>query len=120
VDVILDMSGGRYSARNLEALARRGRLVHLSPGDGAEFVAPLRMIMAKEAKVTGSLLRPLPIEEKSLIAHKLKAVVWPLLNQGKIKPVVREVFGLEQAASAHAAMEVESHSGKLMLTCVAP
>jgi putative PIG3 family NAD(P)H quinone oxidoreductase len=115
VDVILDMSGGRYSARNLEALARRGRMVHLSPGDGVDFSAPLRMIMAKEAKITGSLLRPLPIEEKSLIAHKLRAVMWPLLNQGKIKPVIREVFELTQAASAHAAMEHESHSGKLML-----
>lgn len=115
VDVILDMSGGRYSARNIEALARRGRLVHLSPGDGADFVAPLRMIMAKEAKVTGSLLRPLPIEEKTLIAHRLRAVIWPLINQGKIKPVIRHVFALTEAAAAHAAMEGESHSGKLIL-----
>ncbi len=116
VDVILDMSGGQYSVRNLEALAKRGRIVHLSPGDSADFVAPLRAIMAKEAKITGSLLRPLPIEEKTLIAHRLRAVVWPLLNQGKIKPVIREVFPLTQAASAHAAMEKQSHSGKLLLS----
>jgi putative PIG3 family NAD(P)H quinone oxidoreductase len=117
VDVILDMSGGRYSARNLEALARRGRMVHLSPGNGVDFIAPLRMIMAKEAKITGSLLRPLPIEEKSLIAHKLRAIMWPLLNQGKIRPVIRSVFELTQAASAHAAIEAEDHSGKLILNC---
>jgi NADPH:quinone reductase-like Zn-dependent oxidoreductase len=117
VDVILDMSGGRYSARNLEALARRGRMVHLSPGDGVDFSAPLRMIMAKEAKITGSLLRPLPMDEKSVIAHKLRAIMWPLLNAGKIKPVIREVFELTQAAAAHAAMETESHSGKLILDC---
>jgi putative PIG3 family NAD(P)H quinone oxidoreductase len=120
VDVILDMSGGRYSVRNLAALARRGRIVHLSPGDGAAFIAPLRLIMAKEAKITGSLLRPLPIEEKTLIAHRLKAVLWPLLNQGKIKPVIRKVFALTQAAAAHEAMEGEDHSGKLILDCLAP
>jgi len=119
VDVILDMSGGRHSAQNLEALARRGRIVHLSPGDGADFIAPLRMIMAKEAKITGSLLRPLPIEEKTLIAQKLRAIVWPLLNLGKIKPVIRDAFGLTDAASAHAAMETASHSGKLILNCAA-
>jgi putative PIG3 family NAD(P)H quinone oxidoreductase len=120
VDVILDMSGGRYAARNLEALARRGRLVHLSPGDGADFTAPLRMIMAKEAKITGSLLRPLPVEEKSLIAQKLRAVIWPILSQGQIKPVIREVFALTKAASAHAAMEDADHSGKLILNCAEP
>jgi len=117
VDVILDMSGGRYSVQNLQALARRGRIVHLSPGDGADFTAPLRMIMAKEAKITGSLLRPLPIEEKTLIARRLQAVVWPLLNRGRIKPVIRQVFALSDVALAHAAMEASSHSGKLIVDC---
>ena len=117
VDVILDMSGARYSARNLEALAMRGRIVHLSPGDGADFSAPLRAIMAKEAKITGSLLRPLPNDEKSLIARDLRAHAWPLIASGHVRPLVRQVFALEDAALAHGAMEDEQHQGKLLLRC---
>jgi NADPH:quinone reductase len=83
VDVILDMSGGKYAAANLKALARRGRLVHLSPGGDAVFQVSLRAIMAKEAVVTGSLLRPLPEPEKAAIAERLTVVVWPLVEAGR-------------------------------------
>jgi putative PIG3 family NAD(P)H quinone oxidoreductase len=115
VDVILDMSGGRYSAKNVEALAMRGRIVHLSPGDGADFTAPLRAIMAKEAKVTGSLLRPLPDAEKSIIAGKLRAHAWPLVAAGRVRPFVRSVYPLADAARAHADMDASDHWGKLIL-----
>jgi len=115
VDAILDMSGGRHTAHNLEVLARRGHLIHLSPGDGARFEAPLRAIMAKEARVTGSLLRPLPDDEKALIAADLKRVLWPLLEQGQVRPVVHACFPLEEAPQAHALMEQGEHIGKIVL-----
>lgn len=115
VDVILDMSGGRYSLQNLEALAPRGRLVHLSPGDGAEFRVPLRTILVKELRITGSALRPLPDDEKNAIAKDLRRAVWPLIESGKIRPIVQRTRPLEEAAAAHAEMEEGHHMGKLLL-----
>jgi len=115
VDVILDMAGGRYGAQNVRALAYRGRLVHLSPGDNAEFIAPLREIMSKEAKVTGSLLRPLPKHEKTTIARNLQKVVWPLIEAGAVKPVIQHTFPLQRAAQAHECMESGELVGKIIL-----
>jgi len=117
VDVILDMSGGKYSEQNLIALARRGRMLHLSPGDGADFKVKLRDIMAKEAKITGSLLRPLPDCEKTLIAAKIRDHLWAHFTDATIKPVIRQVFPLREAAMAHAAMERADHYGKMILDC---
>lgn len=116
VDVVLDMAAGRYAEQNLEVLARRGRIVHLSPGQNAQFSAPLRAIMAKEAKVTGSLLRPLPEHEKTAIARQLRKVAWPLLHK-QVRPLIHQVFPLAQAADAHAMMESAGYAGKLMLDC---
>lgn len=118
VDVILDMAGGRYGAQNVRALAHRGRLVHLSPGDGADFIAPLRAIMAKEARVTGSLLRPLPEHEKTAIARNLRKVVWPLIEAGAVKPVIQRVLPLRQAALAHECMESGELAGKIVLEVI--
>lgn len=115
VDVILDMSGGRHSVANLDALAPRGRLIHLSPGDGAEFRVPLRALLAKELRVTGSVLRPLPDDVKSLLAKALLRVVWPLLDAGAVRPVVHRVRPLADAGEAHAEMEAGRHIGKLLL-----
>lgn len=120
VDAILDMAGARYGARNIEALARRGRVVHLAPGDGADFSAPLRAIMAKEAKVTGSLLRPLPAHEKTAIAHRLRQVAWPLVRSGAVRPRVHHIYPLAQAAQAHAALESGEIAGKLLLQIAPP
>lgn len=117
VDVILDMSGGRHSVANVAMLARRGRIVHLSPGDGAEFRVPLRAILAKEAKVTGSLLRPLPAAEKARIAGRLRAVAWPLVTAGRIRPVIHRVYPLADVVAAHAEMERGAHAGKILLAC---
>ena len=117
VDVILDMSGGRHSLRSLEALAYRGRIVHLSPGDGADFSVPLRVIMAKEAKITGSLLRPLALIDKTVIADELRQRIWPTIDSGKIQPLVHRVLPLRQAALAHGVMEAADHAGKLLLDC---
>jgi putative PIG3 family NAD(P)H quinone oxidoreductase len=117
VDVILDMSGGRHSLRSLESLAYRGRIVHLSPGDGADFSVPLRLIMAKEAKITGSLLRPLALTDKTVIADELRQRIWPTIDSGRIQPLVHRVLPLRQAAEAHALMEAADHAGKLILDC---
>jgi putative PIG3 family NAD(P)H quinone oxidoreductase len=117
VDVILDMSGGKHSLRSLESLAYRGRIVHLSPGDGADFSVPLRLIMAKEAKITGSLLRPLALTDKTVIANELRQRIWPTIEAGHIKPLVHRVLPLRQAAEAHALMEAADHAGKLILDC---
>lgn len=117
VDVILDMSGGRHSEANVAMLARRGRIVHLSPGDGAEFRVPLRAILAKEAKVTGSLLRPLPAVEKARIAERLRVVAWPLVTAGRIRPVIHKVFPLAEVVAAHTEMEHGAHAGKILLAC---
>ncbi|MGH6628009.1 MAG: NAD(P)H-quinone oxidoreductase [Burkholderiaceae bacterium] len=118
VDVILDMAGGRYSEQNVRALARRGRLVHLSPGDGAAFSAPLRDIMAKEVRVTGSLLRPLPGHEKTAIAHQLRRAVWPLVEAGAVQPLIQRVFPLSEAAQAHACLESGDVAGKIVLQSI--
>lgn len=115
VDVILDMSGGQHSAANVDVLARRGRIVHLSPGSGAVFQAPLRALMAKEAIVTGSLLRPLPDAEKAAIAERLRAVVWPLIHSRRVQPVVHGTLPLSDAAQAHRVMEAGEHIGKIVL-----
>lgn len=115
VDVVLDMAGATHAARNVQVLARRGRLVHLSPGEGADFVAPLRPILAKELRITGSLLRPLPLPEKALIAERLRAVALPLVAAGRVRPWVSEVFDLRQAAQAHARLESGQAMGKLVL-----
>ncbi|HYP70298.1 MAG TPA: NAD(P)H-quinone oxidoreductase [Variovorax sp.] len=115
VDVILDMAGAAHSARNVHALARRGRLVHLSPGDGVDFVAPLRTILAKEARITGSLLRPLPPEEKAAIAASLRKHVLPLIDAGHLAPWVQEVVPLRAAADAHARLESGNAMGKIVL-----
>lgn len=115
VDVVLDMSGGRHTAASLAALARGGRIVHLSPGDGADFVAPLRAIMAKEARITGSLLRPLPEREKAAVADALRKVAWPLVAAGEVRPVIHRVLPLAAAAEAHALMEEGRHVGKIVL-----
>lgn len=117
VDVILDMSGGRHSLRSLESLAYRGRIVHLSPGDGADFSAPLRLIMAKEAKITGSLLRPLALTEKTAVADELRQRIWPTIDNGRIQPQIHRVLPLREAAEAHAIMEAADHTGKVILNC---
>ncbi len=115
VDIILDMAGAAYGARNVEALARRGRLVHLSPGDGTPLSLPLRELMAREARVTGSLLRPLPPNEKALIAERLRAVAMPLVAAGAVRPLIAGVLPLADAAEGHARLESGEVSGKLLL-----
>lgn len=113
-DVILDMSGGRHTEQNLAVLAYGGRIVHLSGGSGAPLQAPLRLIMQKEARITGSMMRPLPLERKKRVAEALRTTVWPLLGNA-IRPVVHRTYPLAEAAQAHRDMEAGEHIGKLLL-----
>lgn len=115
VDVILDMVGGDYVAREISCLADDGRLVFIALLGGGKATVNLGPILLRRLTVTGSTLRPRPIAFKAAIAAKLRANVWPLLDAGKIKPVIYQTFPLEQAAQAHALMETSAHIGKIML-----
>ena len=113
-DVILDMVGGDYAKRNVEALATDGRLVHLSGGNGAEFCVPVSAIMAKRAVVTGSQLRVSALSVKIEIVRQVMARVWPHLGT-RVTPIIDSMFPLAQAAAAHARMESSAHIGKILL-----
>jgi len=115
VNVILDMVGGDYVARNIAALAPDGRLVNIAFLKGSKVEVDLLPVMLKRLTLSGSTLRPQSVERKGTIAHALKEQVWPLLEQGAIKPVVHATFPLAQAADAHRLMESSTHIGKIML-----
>ena len=116
VDVILDMVGGSYVAREIECIAEDGRLVIIAVQGGikAEFNAGL--VLRKRLTITGSTLRPRSLDFKAAIAKALKEKVWPLLANGAIKPVIHSTFAATDAAKAHALMESNQHIGKIVLT----
>jgi putative PIG3 family NAD(P)H quinone oxidoreductase len=116
VDVILDMVGGSYVARNLQALKLEGRLVNIAFQEGAEVTLNLLTMMLKRLTLTGSTLRPRTPEQKAEIGKSLAREVWPLLDQGRLKPVVDSVFPLERVAEAHARMAGSQHIGKILLS----
>jgi NADPH2:quinone reductase len=115
-DVILDMVGGPYVARNLAALAPEGRLVQIAFLQGSKAEVDLMPLMVKRQTITGSTLRPRSVEEKGHIADALRRQVWPLLEEGRLKPVVHAVLPLGQAAEAHRMMEAGEHVGKIVLS----
>jgi len=116
VDLILDMVGGDYIMRNLDALAVEGRLVQIAflngPKDPNFNMLP---IMLKRLTVSGSTLRPRSVEQKAQIAEELRQEVWPLLENGTVKPIIDSTYPLKKAAAAHARMESSQHIGKIML-----
>lgn len=117
VDVILDIVGASYFARNMSALAFDGRLVMIGFLGGVTVDrADLRAIVQKRAVVTGSLLRPRTAAEKASIAAALREYVWPGLAAGRCWPLIDSVFPLERAADAHRRMEAGDHIGKIVLT----
>jgi putative PIG3 family NAD(P)H quinone oxidoreductase len=115
VDVILDMVGGPYVQRNLEALAVEGRLVQIAWLQGSKPQANFMPLMLKRLTWTGSTLRPRSVEQKGAIAAALEAKVWPLLAEGRVRPLVHRTFPLAEAAAAHALMESSTHIGKIVL-----
>jgi NADPH:quinone reductase len=116
VDVILDMVGGDYIQRNISALAVEGRIVYIAFLRGPQNEINLMPLMLKRGWLTGSTLRARPVEQKGAIAAALHRQVWPLLDQGKVKPQIYRVFPLVEASEAHRLMETSAHIGKIMLT----
>ena len=116
VDVILDIVGGSYTPRNLDCLARDGRLVQIGFMGGTDATISLRRILLKRLTITGSTLRIRPPAEKGAIAEALEREAWPLLESGRVRPVIDRTFPLAEAAAAHARLESGSVIGKLVLT----
>ena len=116
VDVILDIVGGDYVARNLRALSKGGRLIQIAVQGGNKAEIPLHLIMTKQITFTGSTLRPRSVEEKALIKEQLRDKAWPLIESGEVKPLIYERFPLKQASNAHALMDSGVHIGKIVLT----
>ena len=115
VNVILDMVGGDYIARNIKSLAPDGRLVNIAFLQGSTAEINFMPVMLKRLTLTGSTLRPQPVARKAEIAAALETRVWPLISKGAIKPVVHATFVLAEAAEAHRMMESSRHIGKIVL-----
>lgn len=115
VDVILDMVGGDYVAREITCLADDGRLAVIALLGGTKAQIDLGQLLRRRLTVTGSTLRPRSIAFKAAIVANLRQHVWPRLESGKIKPVIYQTFALEHAAQAHTLMESSKHVGKIML-----
>jgi NADPH2:quinone reductase len=115
VDVVLDMVGGDYFARNIESLAVEGRLVEIATLHGVKAEVNIQTIMVRRLTITGSTLRPRPVADKAAIASELRQHVWPLLESGAVRPVIHATFPLRDAALAHRMMESSIHIGKLLL-----
>lgn len=115
-DIILDMVGGSYLDRNLQSTAIEGRLVIISMLGGARAELKLNQILVKRLTITGSTLRSRSIAEKSAVAAAVAGNVWPLLDQGRVRPIIHAEFPLAEAAAAHVLMESSNHVGKIILT----
>src|SRR5438552_7670164 len=118
VDVILDMVGGEYFARNVDALAVEGRLVEIATLHGARAEITIPTIMQRRLTITGSTLRARSVAEKGAIARAVQANVWPLVESGAVKPIIFRTFPLASASEAHRLLESGQHIGKLVLTAV--
>jgi len=116
VDVVLDMVAGDYLPKNLSLLKLDGRCVVIAVQGGATATVSAGMLMVNRLTLTGSTLRPQSVESKGRMARGLKEKVWPLLETGKIKPIIFKTFPLRDAAGAHAELERADHVGKVMMT----
>jgi NADPH2:quinone reductase len=115
VNVILDMVGGDYVAKELKCLADEGRLVFIAFLRGPKAELDISQVM-RRLTITGSTLRPRTTEFKAAIAASLREKIWPLIEAGRIKPQIYRTFPLEQVAEAHKLMESSQHIGKIVLT----
>ena len=115
VDVVLDIVGADYVARNIDLLRMDGRLMQIGGLGGADARVPFHPILRKRLWISGSMLRPRPVEEKGQIVAAVFEHVWPLLESGRVKPVIDRTFPLVEAAAAHRRMEASAHVGKIVL-----
>ena len=116
IDVILDMVGAPYFPRNIDLLASEGRLLQIAVLHGAKAEINLVKVLRRRLTISGSVLRARSVEEKGAIAAALETAVWPLVQDGKLRPVIYKTFPLKAAAEAHREMESGSHIGKILLT----
>ena len=115
VNVILDMVGGDYFAKHIKVLARDGRLVHIATIGGNKVELDLRTVMTKRLIITGSTLRPRSVEEKTVLRDGVERNLWPLVQEGQIRPIMDSVFPMEDVAKAHERMHSSLHVGKIVL-----
>lgn len=115
VDVVLDMVAGGYVAREIECLATDGRIAIIAVQGGTQSALDAGAVLRKRLTITGSTLRPRTVAYKGVLAKALRERVWPLIEAGRIKPVIHQVFPAPQAAAAHALMETSTHVGKIVL-----
>jgi putative PIG3 family NAD(P)H quinone oxidoreductase len=115
VNVVLDMVGGDYLPRNLQALAEEGRHVSIAFQRGAKAELAIPDVMRRRLTLTGSTLRPRSVEFKTMVADEISQTVWPYVEGGRLKPVIDSSFPLSEAAAAHARMEAGDHVGKMVL-----
>jgi NADPH2:quinone reductase len=118
IDVVLDMVGGDYVARNLKIMRDGGRHVSIAMLNGPRAEIDIRTIMQKRLTLTGSTLRNRPVAEKTSLAQGIRETVWPWIEAGKVKPVIFKTFALAQANAAHEALEKGDHVGKIVLTVI--
>jgi NADPH2:quinone reductase len=116
VDVVLDMVAGSYIDREVKCVAEDGRIVIIAVQGGTRSEFNSGLVLRRRITITGSTLRPRPIPFKEAIAAALKKNVWPLIESGKIKPVIHSTFPAAEAAKAHTLMESNQHIGKIVLT----
>lgn len=115
VDLVLDIVGANYLARNFEAAAVEGRIVVISLMSGAKTEINLNTLLSKRLTLTGSTLRIRSVAQKALVAESVRRNVWPLLAEGRVKPIIHATFPLERASEAHRLMESSQHIGKIVL-----
>lgn len=115
IDVILDITGGDFTLKNLRVLRTGGRLVYINSMRGKESLIDIREIMERRLTITGSMLKPRDAAFKTKLAEEVEAHVWPLIAAGGIKPVICKVFPLEEACAAQQLMESGNHRGKILL-----
>jgi NADPH2:quinone reductase len=116
VDVILEMIGGDYLQRGMSVLAFGGRLAIIALKNGAKMEFDFSVFQRRDAKMIGSRLRPRPIPEKARLVAAVRRAVWPLIEDGRVKPVIDRTFAFKDVAQAHAYMESGVHVGKVVLT----
>jgi len=115
VNLILDIVGGAYLARNIKCLAEQGRMVIIATQGGIKGELNMLAVMQKRLTVTGSTLRPRTVQEKADIAQQLREHAWPLLQNGSVRPIIDSVFPMDQVRQAHQRLESDGHIGKVIL-----
>jgi len=116
VDVVIDMVGGDYVPRNIECLADDGRHVSIATQRGIKAEIPIGAVMRRRLTLTGSTLRPRDTAFKTAVRDQIERLVWPMVEEGRFRPIVDRTFPLADAAAAHTALEEGNHVGKIVLT----